>query len=87
MRKKHYAPKPYEIKCCAIEVGLDEKHLSEFDFAKDPREVEVSEETKNYFFFPSRLAEKFEGFVGVTLNIPKVYVLFKFENQQNAIDY
>lgn len=85
MRHKHIAPKPYEIKCCAVQVKLEEKYLKEFDFAKDPSEVEVSEETKNHIFTPSKLAEKYDGYVGVTIQLPFIYVLFAFEKQDKAL--
>jgi len=81
-RKIHHAPKPYEIKCCAVQIKLEEKYLKEFDSADNP-----SKESMDHLFTPSRIAEKIEGFVGLTVKVPYLYVLFEFEKQAKALDY
>lgn len=88
MRKsKHFAPKPYEIKCVAVEVELKEKYLKLFDYNNEIDPSKVPEEAKNHLFTPSKLAEKYEGFVGVTLKLPMLYVLYKAENVESAIKF
>lgn len=78
---------PYEIKCCSIQVKLDEKHLKAFDSCNidDPNSFNIPAETKEYMELPPKLAEKHAGYVGITMQIPYMYVLFNYENQDSGI--
>jgi len=82
------AHKPYEIKCCAIQVKLDEKYLKEFDNVvyDDPSQVKISAEASEHLNAPTKLGEQM-GYVGFTMQIPYMFVLFKFEEQDKALAY
>lgn len=84
--KNIQAPKPYEMKCCSVQVELDTEKLKLLD-AKTPEELgAVPKEVQEHIMFPATLGKQFD-YVGATPQIPFVYIMFKFDEQQKAVDY
>lgn len=80
---------PYEMKCCSVQIKLKEEVLKEFDKCNpdDPSSFDsVSAEARNHMNTPAEVGKEF-GYVGVTMQVPFMYVLFKFEEQDKAVEY
>lgn len=81
MKNKNYveAPKPNEIKCCAIRLTAPKKMV-------DEQRHEFTTEGKEFLDLINELGKKHK-YLGMTPNYPYMFVLFRIENAHNATDF
>lgn len=85
-------PKDYEIKCCAIQIEIGNldfiKLTGNWEHDSNPENFNkmITEKDKEYINKPMNIAKEM-GYVGVLPQLPYLYVLFKFEEQEKAFEY
>ena len=91
-KKLFIKPKDYEIKCCAVQIEIGNLENIKFtgDWEKDsnPENFEkmMTDKDKEFLMKPSNLAKEM-GYVGMMPQLPYLYVLFDFNEQEKAYNY